>query len=213
MLHRAVFVILLATFGINIAAAQTGRREFLSPDEINSIQDEQDPGKRILLYVQFAARRVEAIREAVTAPDPKTGHDVQQYLAEYNSIWDAIADSLESARVQRSMMEKPMHEVESKGTQFLRYLQALQTGKSANRDDYELTLEEAIDTTKDEIAEVKKGAFPEVNARKPPSDMPSSAPPRSDAGSDKNNSGKNNADKSGSEDGPPRKKPRNSQNQ
>src|SRR3954467_5290820 len=122
MLHRAILTILIAAFGFNIALAQTGHREFLSPDEINSVQDEQDPGKRILLYVQFAARRVESIRETATSGDAKAGRDIQQYLLEHNSPWDPSADSRESARVQRSAMEKPIDEVESKGTQFLRYL-------------------------------------------------------------------------------------------
>lgn len=204
MIKKLVLSILIAFFGVEAAVCQN-RREFLSPDEINGIQDEQDSGKRILLYLQFAARRLEAVREKITAADPKGGRAVQQYLSEYNSIWDAIADSLENARQQRASMDKPIKELQGKGTEFLRYLQSLQTGNAANRRDFEFTLEEAIDTTKDEVAEAKKGAFPEVNARKPPTDLPATPPSRSKAGA-----GKSGPDKSGSEEGPPRKKSRTS---
>jgi len=208
LIKTLILSIVITIVGLETAVCQN-RREFLSPDEINSIQDEQDSGKRILLYLQFAARRLDAVREKITAGDAKGGRAVQQYLSEYNSIWDAVADSLETARQQRASLDKPIKEVQSKGTEFLRYMQSLQGGKSASRSDYEFTLEEAIDTTKDEVAEVKKGAFPEVNARKPPTDLPAAPPPRSKAGSDKSGS-----DKSGSEEGPPRKKSRTpSQNQ
>ncbi len=197
-MKRLFTIALLVLLIAGGAFAQGGRREFLSPDEINGIQDEQDPGKRILLYLQFAGRRLDAVREKTVSAEPKAGAEIQRYLTEYNSIWDALADSLENARQQRTALDKPVKEIQIKGADYLKYLQMLLASATANRSDYEFTLEEAIDTTKDEVAEAKKGNFPEVNARKPPSDLPASPPPRS----------KTDSDKSGSEEGPPRKKSR-----
>src|SRR5206468_4741190 len=109
-------------------------------------------------------------------------------------------------------------EMESQARAALIYLQSLRTGKAANLSDYEFTLEEAIENTKDELADAKKGAFPEVNARKPPSEFPSSPPPSassppSKSGAGKSGSGKSGADQGSTEEGPPRKNRRSSGNQ
>jgi hypothetical protein len=203
-MKRLILIAILMLLCAGGAVSQ-GRREFLSPDEINSIQDEQDHGKRVLLYLQFAQRRLDAVRGKLASGEANAGRDVQQYLSEYNSILDALTDSLNGARTQRSAMGKPIKELESRASGFLRYLQSLESSAAANRSDYQFTLEEAIDTTKDELAEAKKGAFPEVNERKPPSDLPSAPPPRSKSDADKSGAGKSN-----SEEGPPRKKSRSS---
>jgi len=194
---------LLMALSATTAYSQTGRREFLRPTEIDSIQDEQDSGKRILLYLQFAGRRIDAVRQKSLAADQHAGEEIENNLAEYNAIWDAIADTLENARQQRDALSKPLREMQDHGTAFLRYLRSLQSGSAANRDDYELTLEEAIDTTNDEIADAKKGPYPQVNAKKPPSEVPTPTPaPSNSASGDQN-----------PEEGPPRKQRSPSQKQ
>ncbi len=204
-MKRLILIALLALFAASGAFSQSGRREFLSADEVSNIQDEQDHGKRVLLYLQFGQRRLDAVRGKTASGETNAGREIQGYLSEYNSILDALAESLDSARAQRSAMDKPIKELETRATGFLRYLQSLEAGAAANRSDYQFTLEEAIETTKDDLAEAKKGAFPEVNTRKPPTDLPAAPPPRS-----KSDAGKSGTDKNSSEEGPPRKKPRSS---
>lgn len=202
------FLFFLVLVGASRAVAAPGR-EFLEPEEISAIREEQDPGKRVLLYLSFAKRRIEQVKDATASKDSDAGEVIQSNLADYNSIFDALADSLANAREQRSQMSKPLQELQRQGTEFLTYLQALTKTATRNKDDYRYTLEEAVDTTKDELADAKKGAFPEVKERKPPSDLPPSPPPSAERPPQKSGSGS-----SGSEEGPPRKKtPRSSQSQ
>ena len=205
---KTLIVFFFALLGASGAAASPGR-EFLEPEEISAIREEQDAGKRVLLYLTFAKSRIEAVKDATASKDSAAGEAIQSNLADYNSIFDALTDSLANAREQRSQLSKPIQELQRQGTEFLTYLQALAKTATRNKDDYRFTLEEAMDTTKDELADAKKGAFPEVKERKPPSDLPASPPPSAEGPPKKSGSGS-----SGSEEGPPRKKsPRSSQSQ
>jgi hypothetical protein len=205
---KKLTVFFLVLLGASGAVASPGR-EFLEPEEISAIREEQDPGKRVILYLTFAKRRIEQVKDATASKDSDAGDAIQSNLADYNSIFDALADSLANAREQRVQLSKPIQEMQRQGTEFLTYLQALAKTATRNKDDYRLTLEEAMDTTKDELADAKKGAFPEVKERKPPSDLPPSPPPSAERPPQKSGSGS-----SDSEEGPPRKKsPRSSQSQ
>ena len=206
-MSKLILAVLLA-LGCTGGALAQERREFLSPAEIDNIRDEQDQGKRVLLYLQFAQRRLDAVRANLASGGANAGRSVQQSLSEYNSILDALSDSLNLAREQRTAMGKPIKELQSRVSGFLRYLETVDSARLPHRGDYDFTLQEAIDTTKDELADAKKGAFPEIHQRKPPS-----LPAAPSAGS--NASGQNGAGggSSGSEEGPPRKKPRSPQSQ
>ena len=205
---KKLIVFFAMLFGVAGAMAAPGR-EFLEPEEISAIREEQDPGKRVLLYLAFAKRRIEQVKDATASKDSDAGEVIQSNLADYNSIFDALTDSLENARQQRVQLSKPLQEMQRQGSEFLTYLQALAKTATRNKSDYNLTLAESIDTTKDELADAKKGAYPEVKERKPPSDLP--PPPPSSAERPPQKSG---ASSSSSEEGPPRKKsPRTSENQ
>lgn len=216
----SLMFLMLLTF-LALPAAWSAGREFLTPQEIGSIQDEQDPGKRVLLYMQFAQRRLDTVKDNTAAKDPKAGEAIQNYLQEYISILDAVGDMLDSARQQRSLLSKAIKEMESRGRAFLTYLESLKSGAASSRSDYEYTLEEAIDNTKDLLANARKGAFPEVKDRKAPTEFPSAPPPPSKSGAggqssgrtDQKNPGKSGTDKGGDEGGPPRKRRSASQNQ
>ena len=205
---KKLVVFFLVLIGSSSAVASPGR-EFLEPEEISAIREEQDPGKRVILYLTFAKRRIEQVKDATASKDFGAGEVIQSNLADYNSIFDALADSLANAREQRVQLSKPLQEMQRQGTEFLTYCQALAKTATRNKDDYLFTLEEAMDTTKDELSDAKKGPYPEVKERKPPSDLPSSPPPPAERPPQKSGAGL-----SGSEEGPPRKKsPRSSQSQ
>ncbi len=193
-MKRVAIVLFLLLCAPNRASFAAGR-EFLGPEEISSIRDEEDFGKRVLLYLSFAKRRLDTVREKTVSKDSDAGEAIQANLEEYTSILDALADTLDIARQQRSPLNKVIEAMLKQAADSLKYLQSLAAGAAPNKDDYALTLDEAIETTKDELANAKKGAFPEVRERKPPTDLPPAPPPPSKSGSDKG----------GSEEGPPRK--------
>jgi hypothetical protein len=196
-MRKLLIVPLLILCGIVSAAISSEKDEFLTSDEINSIRDAEDGGKRVLLYLGFAQVRLDAAREKTASwKEAGAGREIQKNLAEYNSILEALEDALEVARQQRAPLGKPLKELENQGNHFLKVLRQLQN--APNRSDYQFTLDEAVEMTQDELTEAKKGAFPEVNARKPPNELPVSPPPASKS--------------NGDGEGPPRKKSSRSSN-
>ena len=189
---KKLVISLLILLGVCRAVPSGAKDDFLNPDEVNRIRDEDDGGKRVLLYLEFAQRRLQAAQEKTATKEEGAGRAIQKNLAEYNSILEALEDALDAARLQRASLGGAIKELQNQGNHFLKVLQQLQ--QAPNRSDYQYTLDEAVDMTNDELAEAKKGAFPEVKERKPPSDLPAKPPDASKSGD--------------SEDGPPRKKGR-----
>ena len=187
------FVIpLLILIGVCGAVASSAKDDFLNAEEVNKIRDAEDGGKRVLLYLEFAQQRLQAAQEKTATKEEGAGRAIQKNLAEFNSILEALEDALDAARLQRAPLSQALKELENQGNHFLKVLQQLQ--QAPNRSDYQFTLDEAVEMTNDELAEAKKGAFPEVKERKPPTDLPAKPPAASKSGDN--------------EEGPPRKKAR-----
>ncbi|MGH9783628.1 MAG: hypothetical protein ACRD88_05535 [Terriglobia bacterium] len=178
---------------LGFLAGGNAQEDFLTPGEVNEIRDKQEPEKRLVLYLDLAQRRLDAIKENTAAAKPAAGRAVQKSLREYTSILEALEVTVEEGREKRAFRDKDMKQAEERESGFLKYLQSLDAEKSPGYDDYRFTLEEALAVTEEVVAEGKKGAFPEVLGREPPR-LPA-APPREPRGNPP----------AGDEEGPPRR--------
>ena len=165
-----VFV-LLVLWACGWGISLRGQSDFLTFQEIAQVRDAQQPSKRLTLYLEFAQRRLDAVQERLASQDSDAGRAVQKTLVEYISILEALEGTIEDAREQRSSTSKVLKKVEEQGAQFLEYLQSLQSGDSPKWSDYQFTLEEAIDMTKEVIAEAMRGPFPEIGKRESPTQL------------------------------------------
>ncbi|MBI4458647.1 MAG: hypothetical protein HY648_01140 [Acidobacteria bacterium] len=151
--------------------------DFLTTQEVDAVRDAQDPPKRIVLYLDFAQRRLDAVRTNLASRKSDFGKAVQKNLREYALILEALDTAIEDARERRVPLDKPLAEVERRGGEFLKFLQGLRAKSSPGWSDYRFTLEEAVAMTEDEIADARKGSFPEVQEREPPR-LPAAPPKR-----------------------------------
>ena len=142
-----------------------GQDDFLTSQEIDSIRDAQEAGERIRLHLEFAQRRLDAVKTHIASSKPNVGSAVQKSLKEYIAILEALEDTILGGREQRSPLEKALKEVEKQGAEFLKYLESLQSESSPGFQDYRYTLDEAIEMTRDEMEEAKKGAFRKTEGR------------------------------------------------
>ncbi len=194
-------VSLLIVSALFAASSASAKDDFLTSEEVNLIRDADDSGKRVLLYLKFAQQRLDAAQQkTVSWKQAGAGEAIQKNLADYTSILEALDVALEGARKERDPMNKPLKELEAQANHFLKVLQQL--NNAPIRSDYQFTLDEAVQMTQDELAEVKKGGFPEIKERKPPTDLPASPPPASSSG------GNSAGSSGGAGEGPPRKKSR-----
>ena len=188
---RAGALLLAGIFGF--LAGGNAQDDFLTPGEVDEVRDKQEPEKRLVLYLDLAKRRLDAIKENTAAAKPGAGRAVQKSLREYTSILEALEVTVEEGREKRALRDKDMKLAEEREGGFLKFLQSLDSGKSPGYDDYRFTLEEAVAVTEVIVAEGKKGAFPEVLGRQPPR-LPAT-PPREPRGNPP----------AGDEEGPPRR--------
>ena len=191
---KSTVFLLLALGILGWGTSLRGEDEFLSTAEIGRVRDAQEPAKRIILYLEFAQRRLDVVGQNLFSQKQKPGKIVRKNLQEYIDILDALEGSVERGRERRARFGKSLEEMEKQTTGFLRFLQTIAAGSPKNLSDYQFTLEEAIEMTREEIVVAKEGSFPEVKERKPPTRLPSQPPAVSD--------------RTDPEEGPPRKSQR-----
>jgi hypothetical protein len=152
--------------------------DYLTDGETAAIRDQQEPDKRLILYMDFAERRLDAVKQALASAKKDAGDAARKMLTEYVHIMEDVDSTLEDARDRRVPLTKALKDIETRGKEYLTYLGSLNES-SPGWKDYEYTVAEARDMTRDELAEAAKGAFPEVKERKPPADLPppSARPP------------------------------------
>jgi hypothetical protein len=176
MRRSAVALALASLFAGGLALAQD---DFLTDGEVTIVRDAQVPEKRVLAYLDFAQRRLDAVRTSMASGKSTIGRSVQASLGEYIHILEALEQTIEEARERRAPLEKALELVTTRGGEFLKYLQSIHTESSPAWKDYQFTLEEGIEMTRDQLELAAQGAYPEVEERTPP-DLPGprSAPKR-----------------------------------
>lgn len=189
---RALTLLFIGLSGFLVPG--NAQEDFLTPGEIENLRDKQEPDKRLILYLDFAQRRLDAVKENLASKKAGTGSAAQKNLKEYISILEALEVTVEAARDKRVMTDKVLKETERREGEFLKYLQSLDVKGSPGSEDYRFTLDEAIATTEEELADTKKGTFPELREREAPR-LPAKPPPLPST----------NDRKQQQEEGPPRK--------
>ncbi|OFW15808.1 MAG: hypothetical protein A3H27_15640 [Acidobacteria bacterium RIFCSPLOWO2_02_FULL_59_13] len=141
------------------------QRDFLTSQEVDAIRDAQEHGKRAILYMEFAGRRLDAMKAAIASQKGGAGRSVQANLKEYISILEALETTFADGWEQRSPLEKALKQLQERGSEFLKYLQSLEPETSPGFADYRFTLEEAIVMTQEALAEAEKGPYPEMKQK------------------------------------------------
>jgi len=149
---------LLLALHLLIPAAQV-QRDFLTADEADQIRLVQDPNERIKLYLQFARRRLELVRQALESPKPGRASLIHDTLEDYERIIDAIDTVIEDALRRKLPVEDGIRAVARAEKEFLALLEKIEAMEAPDRDRYEFILTQALETTRDslELAEEDVG--------------------------------------------------------
>jgi hypothetical protein len=149
---------LLFALHLLMPAAQV-QRDFLTADEADQIRLVQDPNERIKLYLQFARRRLELVRQALESPKPGRASLIHDTLEDYERIIDAIDTVIEDALRRKLPVEDGIRAVARAEKEFLAILEKIEAMEAPDRDRYEFILMQALETTRDslELAEEDVG--------------------------------------------------------
>lgn len=137
------------------AAPQQTSQDYLSSEEADKIRDNQSPAARIKLYVSFAEDRLKKFQyeQARTAPEMDHAAILSGLLNGYSGCMNDASNEIDEAKDKQMNIHPELKLLESKGKDFLTELQKIDKAKGPNYGDYNDTLEDAIDGTKDAISD------------------------------------------------------------
>jgi vacuolar-type H+-ATPase subunit I/STV1 len=157
----SILTLMLALLAPLVSAAfragpPQGKKEYLSESEADKIREADNPSDRIKLYVSFADDRLKKFQYELT----RTTHErrrsemLNSLLNAYTGCIDDAADQIGIAREKQLDIRAALKSMKAKGKGYLEELQKLAQG-GPEFEIYKDTLEDAIEATKDALADVE----------------------------------------------------------
>jgi hypothetical protein len=140
------------------ASARTPqRKEYLSDEEAEKIRNADSPNMRVKLYLSYAADRLKKFQYELdrTMPQSRRGETLNGLLNAYAGCVDDAADVISLAVEKQQDIRAGIKEMQSKGKEYLATLEKIQQ-KGTDLESYKETLEDAMDGTKDAVADAAK---------------------------------------------------------
>lgn len=154
------------------ANAPQDKKDYLTDTEADKIRDANNPSDRIKLYVAFADDRLKKFQYELTraTAERRRGEVLNGLMNAYSGCMDDAADQIDDAKEKQQDIHASLKLLESKGKEFLEQLEKLDQGNEPDFDSYKDTLEDAIQGTKDAVADAQRAGkemLPAPVRRKP----------------------------------------------
>jgi hypothetical protein len=139
---------------------QNEKKDYLTDSEADKIRDAMLPPDRIRLFVSFADDRLKKFQYELTRtkPEGRRAEILNSLLNAYSGCLDDAADQVALAEEKQIDIRLPLKTMQAKGKEFLDILQKLDTDRGPEYDTYKETLQDAIEGTKDALADADKAA-------------------------------------------------------
>ena len=139
------------------ATAAAQKKEYLTQSEADKIRDAETPAERIRIFIIFAEDRLKKFQYELgrTVPERRRSEILNGLLNGYVGCVDDAADQIDLAREKQADIRAAIKLMKSKAQQFLDVLEKLQQG-GPEFDTYKDTLEDAVEGTKDALADIEK---------------------------------------------------------
>jgi hypothetical protein len=138
---------------------QQPKKDYLTDSEADKIRDAMLPPERIKLFVSFAEDRLKKFQYelARATPEGRRAEILNSLLNAYSGCMDDAADQIALAQEKQIDIHGPLKTMQSKGKEFLETLNKLTEG-GPEYDTYKETLQDAIEGTKDALADADKAS-------------------------------------------------------
>jgi uncharacterized protein YukE len=162
--YAFILAMLLMSPAVSATAAhprpyQEAKKDYLTESEADRIRDAVLPPERIKLFLGFAEDRLKKFQYELTrtTPEGRRAEILNSLLNAYSGCVDDAADQIDIAREKQIDIRSQLKLMQSKGKEFLEALEKINQG-GPEYDRYKETLEDAIEGTKDAIADADKAA-------------------------------------------------------
>jgi hypothetical protein len=174
--HRFVSLILALLVVAGAARARlpeppAQKKDYLTETEADKIRDADTPALRIKLYLSFAEDRLKKFEYELArpVPDRRRSEMLNALLNAYEGCVDDAADQIDVAQEKQMDIHDALKSMRTKDKESLEILQKYDK-PGPDFDDYQETLEDAIEGTKDAISQAEqaeKEMLPAPVRRKP----------------------------------------------
>lgn len=167
------FILLVAT---NSGARQGAKREYLTPQEIDLIRDNQDLDKRTQIFVKAAERRLLSMTAPAAAPSKQTAKEIEKWgelpkgtraelFSDIARIFDEAITNIDDTATRSPdspLLPKAVKQLAAAAANFLTQLAPLRDSATAGPE--RESLEQALDEMQEIIEAAKK--IPDVKSEK-----------------------------------------------
>jgi hypothetical protein len=137
-----------------VEGAQTAKRAALSDAEEDKLREEQDPAKRIELYLAFSQNRLsqfEIFRQKPDDPQYNTGKYLDEMMGQYIALDDELKDWIDYQFDRGGDMRDGLTKLVQAGPQQLEQLRHIQQASDPRSSAYGHSVQDAIDDLTDTI--------------------------------------------------------------
>lgn len=159
MRRRRMLLVALAGLVGFAAPVPAQQRDYLTGLEADKIRDAEHPALRIKLFISFAADRLKKFQYELARPtgDRLRAERLNSLLNAYTGCIDDAAELIELGVERQQDIRAGIKEMQTKAKEFLSILEAL-AESGAQRADYQETLADAIEATRDALKEADQAA-------------------------------------------------------
>jgi hypothetical protein len=139
--------------------AQESKRDYLTTLEADKIRDAEQPAQRIKLFIEFAADRLKKFHYELARPSSERmrSERLNSLLNAYTGCVDDAAELIDLGRERQDDIRAGIKEMQKRAKEFLPQLEKL-AAEGQELALYKITLEDAIEATKQAQADAEKAA-------------------------------------------------------
>jgi len=150
-------VLILVLAGIlPVAAQQAAPPDYLTDEEVQKVRDTQEPDKRVLLFLEFAALRLAKFEQALAAKPAVHVDDLTEMIDHFVNAIDDATSNLEIALDRGGVdLSKARKEMEKQVAAFLERLEKINAAKDKRLEEFQFTWDDSLEAAR-EFLEVAK---------------------------------------------------------
>jgi len=134
-----------------IAPLTAAERDFLTAAEVEQVRQEQEPNKRLALYVGFAKERIAYLEQLLAKEKPGRSKIIHEVLGEYTRIIEAIDTVSDDALSRRLPLDVGLKAVVDGEKAMLAFLDRVAAAPPKDSTLYQFALDQAILATEDSL--------------------------------------------------------------
>lgn len=142
--------------------------DYLTEEEIQKVRETQEPNKRILLFLEFAAARLTKFEQVLAAKPPAHTDDLTEMIDHYISAMDDATNNLDIWLERGGVdLSKARPEIDKQATALLARLEKINDSRNERLEEFRFTWDDSLEATRELLEAAKKIPDGVIPAKQP----------------------------------------------